>query len=462
MFSKYGLLLLISSFLLFGCASKRYGKKAREFDSAGLYVDAARMYYESVLANGNNIESKLGLQRNGQLVLMEKLELFKTHFNNNAYKEAVYVFLDAENYAKQINDVGIKLIFPADNQVYFSEVKEHYLGNRYQEALHSLDLEQFEGAEIILKEILDIDASYKDAAQHWITAKYEPIYRNGVQYMENHLYRMAFYSFSEVMTGSATYKDVGALRADALQQATITIAVAPFVMPNQREDALSQAFQSKSIAALNSLKSPFFKVVIDNGVNSLYGNQLTQQKTVINNYISQYSHLIKAKTVLSCRILKNVEKTGTFTKVNKPGYLKREEEYVDNEGQKRKRVVYDKVLYMEYQQTNVAELMAEFSLIDVASGNVVVSDAVSLSAASNVYYAVYQGESKNLVPGYWKSLDKVSSEDKVYDNTENVSALQSLLKANRNILPASALMNEVITNSATMLAQTVEKYNPEV
>ena len=86
MWPKYFFLLFLSSLLLFGCASKRFGKKAKEFDSAGLYVDAARMYYESVLANGNNIESKLGLQRNGQLVLAEKLELFKTQYNNNAYK----------------------------------------------------------------------------------------------------------------------------------------------------------------------------------------------------------------------------------------------------------------------------------------------------------------------------------------------------------------------------------------
>ena len=462
MWPKYFFLLFLSSLLLFGCASKRFGKKAKEFDSAGLYVDAARMYYESVLANGNNIESKLGLQRNGQLVLAEKLELFKTQYNNNAYKDAVYAFLDAENYAKKVNDVGIKLIFPAENQVYFAEMKEHYLSARYQDAMQALDLEQFSGAELILAEVLSIDVAYKDAKQHWITAKYEPIYRNGIQYAENHLYRLAYYSFSEVMAGSPTYRDVVTRKADALQLATITIAVAPFVMPNQMEGPLSQAFQSKAIAALNNLDSPFFKVVIDNGVNSLVGSRLSSQKSVVSNYIRQYSQLIKAKAVLLCRILKNVETTGVVIKNTKPGYLKREEEYVDSEGLKKKRVVYDKVQYHEHQQNNLAELQAEFSLIDVATGNVVVSDVVGMSLNSNVSYATYQGDIKNLVPGYWKTIDKFSAEDKVYDTSEKVSALQALLKSNRTIVSASSLMTDVVARAAAQLALTVEKYNPEV
>ena len=462
MWCKYCFLLVLSSVLLFGCASKRYGKKAKKFDEAGLYVDAAKMYYESVVANGNNIESKLGLQRNGQLVLMEKLELFKTHFNNNADKDAVYAFIDADNYYKQINAVGIKLLFPPENQVYYTEVKERYLGGRYQEAMMSLDLEQFSGAEQVLREIVEIDGAYKDAKQHWITAKYEPIYRNGLQYMENQLYRKAFYSFSEVMSGSASYKDVVAQKAEALQLATITIAVAPFVMPNQTINVLSQALQTKSIHALNTLKTPFFKVVVNERINTLTGDRRNTQQAAITSFITQNAHLISAKTILMCRILKNVENTGELKKTNKPGYLKREEEYVDAEGAKHKRVVYDKVVYVEQQQRNYAELVAEFSLVDVASGNVVVADVVTISLDSEVSYAVYQGDTKNLVPGYWKARDKNSPEDRVLDTTSEVAALQNLLKANKNIVLASTLMSECIAKAASQLALTVEKYNPEV
>lgn len=459
---KYCLLLFLSSILLFGCASKRYGNKAKKFDAAGLYVDAAKMYYESVVANGNNIESKLGLQRNGQLVLMEKLELFKTHFNNNADKDAVYAFIDADNYYKQINAVGIKLLFPPENQVYYAEVKERYLGGRYQEAMMALDLEQFSGAEQVLREIVEIDAAYKDAKQHWVTAKYEPIYRNGLQYMENQLYRKAFYSFSEVMAGSASYKDVVAQKAEALQQATITIAVAPFVMPSQSVGVVSRALQTKSVNALNNLKSPFFKVVIDERINGLTGDRRHPQQDVIINYIRQNGHLINAKTVLSCRILKNVENTGELKKTNKPGYLKREEEYTDADGVKKKRVVYDKVVYVEQQQRNMAELVAEFSLIDVATGNVVAADVATFSLDSEVSYAVYQGDTKNLIPGHWKARDRSYPEDRVFDNSSDVAALQNRLKSNRNIVSASTLMSDAIAKVAGQLASTVEKYNPEV
>lgn len=462
MINRFFLLLIVASIFFAGCASKRYGKKAKKFDEAGLYVDAAKMYYESVLANGNNIESKLGLQRNGQLVLMEKLELFKTHFNNNADKEAVYAFLDADQYARQVNAVGIKLIFPADNQVYYSEVKERYLEGRYQVAMMSLDQEQFAGAEQVFKEIIDIDAAYKDAKQHWVTAKYEPIYRNGLQFMESQLYRKAFYCFSEVMEGASAYKEVVAKKAEALDLATITIAVAPFVVQNHSINALSQALQSKSIHAINQLKTPFFKVVIDEQVNALKGDWRNSLQAVVTHYIAQNKNQIHAKTVLTCRILRNTESSGELKKTTKPAYAKRDEEYTDAEGRKQKRVVYDKVVYEDLTQRNEAILSAEFSLVDVATGNVVAADVVTISLDSQVHYATYQGDVKSLVPGYWKARDKVSPEDSVRDYTSDVAALQSLLKSNRNIVSASALMSEAVAKVAAQLAATVEKYNPEV
>ena len=64
---KYFLLILIVLFAS-SCASKRYAKKASEFEKAGLYEDAADFYYKSVQKNDKNVEAKLGLRKNGQKV----------------------------------------------------------------------------------------------------------------------------------------------------------------------------------------------------------------------------------------------------------------------------------------------------------------------------------------------------------------------------------------------------------
>jgi hypothetical protein len=140
-------LFVMATLAIASCASKKFYKQANKFAEAGLYRDAAQMYYQSVAANNKNIEAKLGLQRTGQLVLQEKLASFKTHFDNNATKEAVYAFIDANNYFNQIKNVGITLVFPPENNVYYEEVKEKYLHSRYADGLQTLDVEDFTSAE---------------------------------------------------------------------------------------------------------------------------------------------------------------------------------------------------------------------------------------------------------------------------------------------------------------------------
>ncbi len=67
---------LLLAIVLSGCASKRFVKKGLEMENAGLYSDAANMYYNSLLKNINNVDAKLGLQRTGQLVLDDYIDEF--------------------------------------------------------------------------------------------------------------------------------------------------------------------------------------------------------------------------------------------------------------------------------------------------------------------------------------------------------------------------------------------------
>ena len=110
--------------MIFGCASKRYLKQAYKLDKAGLYSDAANLYYNSLQKNNKNIEAKLGLQRTGQMVLDDKAKDFKSKYENASAKDAVYAYRDADAYHKKVASLGVNLIFDDANQTYYKEVED--------------------------------------------------------------------------------------------------------------------------------------------------------------------------------------------------------------------------------------------------------------------------------------------------------------------------------------------------
>src|SRR6056297_545446 len=121
------LLFLSIALIAFSCASKRYARKAEEFENAGLYQDAAEYYYKSVSKNEKNVEAKLGLRENGQKVLEEKLSEFNTAHKNSSHKEAVYAFREAESYYDKVKGVGVELSFPQKYDDYYEESEKVYL-----------------------------------------------------------------------------------------------------------------------------------------------------------------------------------------------------------------------------------------------------------------------------------------------------------------------------------------------
>lgn len=456
------LLTILAIVALTSCASKHYAKQAQKYAEAGLFRDAAQMYYQSVAANPKNIDAKMGLQRAGQLLLQEKLDAFKTHYDNNATKEAVYAFIDAQSYYNQVKNVGVALIFPAEQNVYFNDVKDKYLQTLYAQGLQTLDVEDFASAENTFAEVLNIDPTYKDSKTHYTTAKYEPLYRKAVDQFETGLFRSAYYGFNNIVASTGSYKDAIARKAESLSKAIITIAVVPFASPMFTSSAYAQTMRIKTINELTQLKSPFYKVVADETLNSLPNDGKKSQLKDLIPFIAMYSQSIGANTVLTGRVISVTERNEPMKSVDRKGYLRRVEETVDKTtGEKKKVTYYDKVTYLENSQRNQSSISFEYALIEVKTGAILVTDVVTLSNESSVNFASFNGDVKRLVPGYWKSAEKDSPEDTVGDTNERVSALQNLLNANREIKSAQTLTTELFTDSSRRVASAIEKYNPE-
>ncbi len=73
----------------------------------------------------------------------------------------------------------------------------------------------------------------------------------------------------------------------------------------------------------------------------------------------------------------------------------------------------------------------------------------------------FDGEKKNLVPGYWKYKDTNSPEDVIKNNTGDINALKQLLNAQQTIKTTAILLDELIDRAVNGITNKVDKYNPE-
>lgn len=447
------LLFFAISIVFSNCASKRYTKKALQFEEAGLYKDAADYYYLAVQKKASNVEAKLGLRKNGQLKLDNKLKKVNTAYKQANYEDVVYYYLDAESYFEKIETAGVELSVPELYESYYSEAKNDFLNALYVDGLEKLKREEFALAEGIFKEIKKVDRAYKDVAEKYIVAKYEPVYRNANSFMENELYQKAYYSYDEVLREAGNYKQALSLKKEAREKGTISIMVSNFGYTNKAYYQTSSLITSGLKSQLIELNNPFITVIDEAAVKDhIYEN---------GKINIQAANLAGIKAILSGKVL-NVKKVkGKLKKVTKPGYLKVYYKTKNSEGLEITKLDYKKTQYTQYNALNTAELQIDFSVVSTENNQVIISDIYKLSKGNKLNYATFSGDKSKLVPGYWKSKGSGSSQDIIRDNPGDNRTLKNLLQADQNIKPVSALLDELIDQSVINIVDKIDDYNPE-
>ncbi|MCK5171470.1 MAG: hypothetical protein KAQ75_16440 [Bacteroidales bacterium] len=439
--------------LLTSCASKRYAKKGAKFEEAGLYEDAAEYYYQAVKKKDSNVDAKLGLRKNGQLTLDRKLADFTSAYKQSDYKKAVYNYLDAEKYNNKIKAVNVDLDFPEYHKEYYAEAKSDYLNKKYADGVDKLNREDFSAALAVLEEMKGIDANYKDVKDLYITAKYEPMYRDANQYLETGLYRKAYYTFETIIKGAGPYKQSVALKDEAQEKGTITVLVSDLSYSNYNYRGVTGTLTSELKGKLSSLNNPFLKIIdpatLD--VNIYEDGQMNMQA----------ANLAGIKAVLSGSVTQVSAIKGRVKKDTKKGYLKEVTKTKNEAGEEIKNVKYHKTNYFECKQENKANFALNFKLISTEDNSVMVSDVINDFNSDKIHYATFSGDKKKLIPGYWKYKDRKSPEDVQKDKKTDIKKLQNLLKADKEIKPAQTLVNELINKSVKKISDKVNKYNPE-
>jgi len=448
------IVLLISVILLVaGCASKRYTKKAAKFEEAGLYEDAAEYYYQAVKKKDSNVDAKLGLRKTGQITLDRKLSDFTASYKQADYKKAVYNYLEADKYYNKVKAVNVQLDFPEYHKEYYEEAKGDYLNKKYADGLDKLNREDFNAALIVFTEIKNIDPNYKDVKELYITAKYEPMYRDANQYLENGLYRKSYYTFETIISGAGNYKQSVALKDEAQEKGTISILVSDLSYQNYRYGETASKIISDIKSRLSELNNPFIRIIDPSSLNvNIYQNgQMNMQA----------ANLAGIDAVLTGNVNKIRVVNGRLDKDEKRGYIKEVTKTEDKEGNEIEKVRYYKTTYFEYRQTNRAGLELDFKLISTNDNTVMVSGMIDLNNSDRIHYATFNGDNKKLIPGYWKYKNRNSKEDVQHDNRSDINRLHNLLNGDKNIKSVRVLMDELLNESVAIVANKVDKYNPE-
>ena len=457
---KYLLFILVIGMVVFGtsCASKRYAKKGVKYEQAGMYEMAAQSYFKSLQANTNNIDARIGLKKNGQRLLDQKVLAVHGAYDAGDDKKTVYSYLDAKAYQDQVAALGVELSMTERTPELFKDAKAKYIEKIYNEAQLLLEDEKFKQAEDILAEVKRLEPGYGNTDELMKVSKSEPVYRQGKEFLNTGMYRKSYASFDQIIRNQGSYKDSKELRDEALAKGMVTISFNKIENKSNYEN-LQVIVESKIKSSLNGLKNPFIKVIDIQSTNQLIQEQ---QRGLNQGSDIQVGKILAAKAIFNGTLMNFKVSEGKLVKQEKRGFIK--EEYTTKDpvtGEAKKNYRYNKVSYTEFTQTNQITSSFQYQLTSTESSALLVSDAMEVNASDDIHYIIFEGNGSHLVPGYWERIDKESPKDKVNDSSADVDILRKLLKSSRNIKSTESLKSEVFDDIAVRVAKKINSYNPE-
>lgn len=210
--------LLIISLLMMGCATRRMAKQASGYERAGMFREAAELYYQAAIKKPNKVDYKMGLNRAGQMH-MEGLAGEVSHaYNTGNYKKAVYDYLEMEDFASKVQKTGINLRIEHSTQRTFENAKEQYLNERYEMGQRLIGEQSFDEAREIFHEIHQISPNFRDTRSYLNTATLEPLYQSGARFYSQRNYMQAYREWERITARDPGYKDVRQRMQQALSE----------------------------------------------------------------------------------------------------------------------------------------------------------------------------------------------------------------------------------------------------
>ena len=456
--------LIMTVLLLTGCTgSKKLSRKAAQLEEAGLVEEASSFYYQALLRSNQNIDARIGLKKLGQKQVDEKLnEFYKLHSMKNA-KSAVYTYLEIKEYQDKVSPF-VALEVPDYYEDYYTESKNAYLSERYDEANKLLDEEEFQKADDVLKEIIKIDPSYQDAGDLKSLTTVEPLYRKGVQAFESGNYRSSYNFMDRVLKQKTSYKDAIDYKNKARERALMTVAISPFEISSQNAVVVRDKIYAELLQDLLRSNDPFLKVIDRENTERIVQEQKFNMSNAVDKKTAiDAGKMLGAKAFITGKVLSYDTRGGRIQTEEKQAY---EGYRVKKINPKTKKAYYAtqyrKTSYTEYRGSSEVSCSVEFRMVSTQTGEVLVSDIVKVTTRDQVSYARYEGNFKNLYPGHYSSRNgPLTSSDKVITSNSARRQLASQFQSRSKLKSITSLRTEASDQAAARIAALIHKYNPE-
>jgi tetratricopeptide (TPR) repeat protein len=404
-------------------------KKAQKLEAVGMYRHASEFYYDGLERNSSNIDAIIGLKKTAQHVLDDKLETFFKAYSFEKDKEAVYSYIDAKAYYDRIKAIKVELDYPKHYLGYYNDIKEKYLSRRYRKGEDLIEQEKYDKAETIFKEILTIDAEYRDALMLSKVAYVEPYYQKGALAMGADRYRDAYYHLDEVVRVNKNYKDAYELRRESKEMAIFTIAIVPF-----KEVAMHEGVSSKInrsiMSELTDSNNPFIVIVDRQNTEKLIAEQkLALSGIVDENSAASAGLLLGVKAVLFGEVTDGNKQSSRLTKTQKTAYERyKVRRYNSHTDSYTVTYLYRKKNYTLFSDHISVSITYEYQLVSSETGEILGSGIYTETASDHIEYATYSGNTKELYPSTNSGLFSSAKKDfdKKFVARKNVKTLKQL------------------------------------
>ena len=437
-------------------------KKGKKLEEAGLSYEAANFYIDAIKRNGKNSDAIIALKKTGQVVLDDFYSKFYQFYADGKHKDAVYAYLDADNFKIKVERLGVRLESAPYYANYYKEVKEVYIKELYVVAQQDLDNENFAGAEVSLQEIQKLEPSYKDVEKLKRFAFVEPRYRMALVAYDNYEYRKAYYLFEEIINNGGDYKESKVLKDISQENAQYTVGFLKFTN-NSNVAGAENAISGAIISNLMRYNDPFLKVLDRSITDKIISEQRLGMSGIVDEKsAAKAGALLGAKAIVIGTVSSSVKNNGKLRKQSKTGYLGRPVTKTNKEtGKKYTDMVYSKVYYYSYNQKNSVSCTFQYQLISAETGEVLLSDVITKTMSDKISYSTFNGDSKYLYSGTWISQTKTNKNDKIYNSYSAKRELNKSLKGKQEIKTANAMADAIYREIASAVAIKIKNYNPE-
>jgi tetratricopeptide (TPR) repeat protein len=212
------LLICLLILLATGCTVKKMAKQAHELEMAGMFRQAAELYYRGAVSKPNKVEFKTGLRRAGFMYVEEVSQEINRSYNRGDYQKVVYDYLTINEFVSKVKRTGVELSLDNNVRRMYENAQDQYLNERYDAGLKLLNENRFAEAKKVFEEIHKINPDFRDTKIYLNTATLEPIYQSGTTLFGQRNFMGAYSEWAKVISTDPNYKDTRSRMQDALNE----------------------------------------------------------------------------------------------------------------------------------------------------------------------------------------------------------------------------------------------------